>query len=760
MKIISVIIAAFHAAEFVKKAANSVLAQHLPEGYRLQLILGIDGCDATAKAAAGVVDERLQVIVMDGNYGTYITFNTMMQFALGELIVRFDADDVMLDGFLYKQIDVFEQRPEVWLTWTRSRYIDRYDTAIPDPARDASIPLEDWEIRSAADGQFMIRRELWMALGGFKPWRCNADTDFLIRMKFLGHPEWGINEVLYLRRIHPDSLTQCAATGYDSELRRTIRDTMEREKRALTSAEHCRVEPVVGKTRSIISPAERIRLEQLTNFVLNVSPAGSAGKARIPSSYYVPVSYWKEEHAIFPELRHSKIGIYQRLITHYGLNLYCAACRQLALLVTGHTAANEAIDAHTRVLLTGSTGETTSIRAWSDEPGDWRYGDETAKMNSDDRGGYFFGMISDRYLLTDPLDQQTHFPAALGGDRLEWAFYDPFLGENTWATLIAPLQIHFHKQAVARIPAAGYSDELQLALSILPALQAMQSSTGGVYARPAPFGQPMERLISNETNLTLYAGLSMLRELLPEGSATGAIDALLGGLRAYFRHYLFGHSQNNWRMHTCGTFENGEFKPGLAANGEAARFAVDVHTWGMSILGVEEIDGQHGPGTCFALWQEVKAQAGYYPPEQPGSICGVGYSPDPQGRPLHHICSPEWTFGAINMCRILAAEYEAPGPHFAPHLARELRNDEQTMLTGVRAFESPSALNPDSRSYPYVNTLCDTGFGWHAFPVESLCATAWALLVQKNFNPFRLGGAYLSIAHPAPPAAFTQLSKK
>ncbi len=488
-------------------------------------------------------------------------------------------------------------------------------------------------------------------------------------------------------------------------------------------------------------------LGRLTEFILKVSPHGYHGPNHIPSSYYVPVSYWQNEHSVHPELRNTKIAYYQRLIVHYGLNLYCGACRQLALLPTALPAAQEAIDVHTRLLLNGSVGDTASIRAWSDEGGQWQYGDNETLFNRQEGGAYFFGAISAQYYLRDPLSGQAHFPAELGGAKLEWAFYDPFLGENTWAALIAPLQVHFNKLVAAETPTATPTIELQLALSIIPALKAMQSSVGGVYARPAPFGQPMERLISNETNLTLYAGLCMLHQLIPDSAAAPIIDELINGLRSYFRTYLFGRQNGKLRIHTCGAFVEGAFRPGMAANGEAARFAVDVHTWGMSILGVDEIDTQHGAGTCFALWQELKWHAGYYVPEQPGVIQGVGYSSSSMGMPIHDTCSPEWTFGAINMCRILAAEYGTPGRHFAPGLARQLREDERSMLRGVSMFGSASALGPACRSYPYVNKWCDTGFGWHAFPVESLCATAWAVMVQHGFNPFCLGGAYFSTAN-------------
>ncbi|HEU4717111.1 MAG TPA: glycosyltransferase family A protein [Bacteroidia bacterium] len=259
MKTISVIIAAYRAADFIRSAIDSVLAQQLPDNYRLQLILGIDGCESTKQAVSTIRDERLLVLNMDHNYGTYITFNTMMRFAAGDLIARFDADDIMLEGYLRRQIEILEQHPDVYLTWTRSQYIDPEGRHITDESQDIITAPAYWEIRSASDGQFVMRKELWSSLGGFKPWRCNSDTDFLFRMQFMGFKEYGILEVLYQRRIHPGSLTQCRETGYDSEMRRAVREIMNRERNARTTKEECRVEPVVGR----LADAEGCTLPEL-----------------------------------------------------------------------------------------------------------------------------------------------------------------------------------------------------------------------------------------------------------------------------------------------------------------------------------------------------------------------------------------------------------------------------------------------------------------------------------------------------------------
>ena len=490
----------------------------------------------------------------------------------------------------------------------------------------------------------------------------------------------------------------------------------------------------------------------LFEFVLQAGPSGGTGGSedRLPASFFVEPSYWQRPDAQDRWVAGTAVEYWQRLILHHGLNLYCAACRQIALAATGREDALRAADRHTQLLLEDRAGEARALRGWSDGEGGWRYGDGGRALTRREGSAFFFGAICERFQLTDPHTGASHLPDALGGAPLCWNLYDPFLGENSWAALLGPLQAAF---LASRGGAAGAEcGAVRLALSLVPACLAMQSPVGGVYARPAAAGRMQERLISNETNLTLYAGLTMLRQMaggVPElRERIAEVDRLRQGLMRYFRRHLLGTVDGEPRFHACGAFIGGAFRPGIMADGEPARFAADVHTWGMSILGVDEIDGRHGRGTCFRLWQAVKRHAGFYPDGgRAGALDGIGFSSGPGGEPVHDVCSPEWTFGAINMCRVLAAEYAAPGPHHDAGLAARLREDERSMLRGVSRLEMSPGTPFPSRAYPYVNRLADTGFGWHAFPVPSLCATAWAMLARSGFNPFRLGGAAASTPH-------------
>src|SRR5260370_9433177 len=119
----------------------------------------------------------------------------------------------------------------------------------------------------------------------------------------------------------------------------------------------------------------------------------------------------------------------------------------------------------------------------------------------------------------------------------------------------------------------------------------MQSRIGGVYAGSAARGHSQERLISNETNLTLYAGLTMLKQMMLEipqlSQQMVEVDKLRHGLLRYFRRDLYGNVDGELRLHACVSFFVGVFRPGMTANGQPARFASDVHPWGMSMCAVD-----------------------------------------------------------------------------------------------------------------------------------------------------------------------------
>ncbi len=222
MKTLSVLIAAFDARRWLGDSLDAVFGQKLPAGWRLQVLLGIDGCADTLDYIKAAPYPGLVVVHLRRNRGTYVTFNTLMRYADGDLIARFDADDVMCDGYLAAHIEALENGADLSMSW--SIYTDEHlrPTSVV-PALPDYRP-ENGERRMGTDGQFVARRAIWQRLGGFRPWRCTADSEFVIRAQAAGFRTVVLEQFLYLRRTHARSLTTDPATNYQSDTRTRMRD--------------------------------------------------------------------------------------------------------------------------------------------------------------------------------------------------------------------------------------------------------------------------------------------------------------------------------------------------------------------------------------------------------------------------------------------------------------------------------------------------------------------------------------------------------
>src|SRR4030042_290706 len=66
-------------------------------------------------------------------------------------------------------------------------------------------------------GAMAFKHEVLDAVGGFRNYKCAADTDFLRRAEMAGYKILELKEPLNLRRSHPLALTKRTDTGMKSE---------------------------------------------------------------------------------------------------------------------------------------------------------------------------------------------------------------------------------------------------------------------------------------------------------------------------------------------------------------------------------------------------------------------------------------------------------------------------------------------------------------------------------------------------------------
>jgi hypothetical protein len=219
MPVMSVIVAARAAARWLPDSLGSISRQVLPDGWQLQIRLGIDACEETLAFAKGLRIPNLEARFFPHHVGPFVIFNSLAQITPSDILVRFDADDVMLEGYLSEQLQAVGDHKIPRITHTWSILVDEQLTPTSAELFNGTRTAADGKRAAPTDGQFLMTRPVVEKVGGFRPWWCHADSDFLLRALAFGCSRLIVARYLYLRRIHPASLTQSDNTGYHSELR-------------------------------------------------------------------------------------------------------------------------------------------------------------------------------------------------------------------------------------------------------------------------------------------------------------------------------------------------------------------------------------------------------------------------------------------------------------------------------------------------------------------------------------------------------------
>jgi hypothetical protein len=439
----------------------------------------------------------------------------------------------------------------------------------------------------------------------------------------------------------------------------------------------------------------------------------------------------------------------EKFLTTFGLNLYDAAVREIALALLGQAQIAQQYEKDT--LISAKTLQLANIRGstacggimYFDQCGDpqqsgacgFCYGGNTDKKGQtlDNKHAFFFRMIGDVYAFGGTVD------ARCPEKNMAWTWNDwrPVAGENAWANLIGPLQVAYH-QANGNVNSIDDSSSaLTLATEILTAFEMQQMPNGGIAYAPwntYDEGNPaLGGTASVENAASTLAGLRALLQILQNKSNT-QYKSLVPGLQATinkltdFIRSAYSPSLGYFRQ--GGTYDkNGAFQWN---SDPQSSFAVDCQTWVISVIGAPTIDQWFGAGTTLNIWAVTKKIGGYGYDSSDDTVQGVGFSFNQQVQVL----SGEWSFGAVNMLRILAKQIPAQAQKLT-YEAAVIRQAIDDRLTVHDNQIQSDVINYSNKRY-YIP------FGWYANPISATASIAWAVMVDSNFNPFVLGGAYPS----------------
>lgn len=214
--LVSVIMAAYDAAEHIGEALESVLAQ---DWRPLEVVVVDDG--STDDTAAIVHRYPDVVYVHQDNQGPAAARNTAAARSSGEFVANFDSDDLLPPTRIRDQVGYLLAHPEVGAVFGRQEWLN----APAWMARDSvygdvdGIPLSS----------VMFRRDVFFDLGGYDTSFVHGeDMDLLVRMRERGIEYRVVPEIVLYRRYEASSLT--GGRPAREPLLRSLRAKLERER--------------------------------------------------------------------------------------------------------------------------------------------------------------------------------------------------------------------------------------------------------------------------------------------------------------------------------------------------------------------------------------------------------------------------------------------------------------------------------------------------------------------------------------------------
>lgn len=213
--LVSVIMAAYNAAEHIGEALESVLAQ---EWRPLEVVVVDDGStDETAEIVRRYPDV---VYVQQENQGPSAARNAAVERSSGEFVANFDSDDLLPPTRVGDQARYLLAHPDVGVVFGRQEWLNAPEWMARDQVYGDvdGIPLSS----------VMFRREVFFALRGYDTSFVHGeDMDLLVRMRELGIAYHVIPEIVLFRRYEPSSLTGGRAPH--EPLLRSLRAKLARE---------------------------------------------------------------------------------------------------------------------------------------------------------------------------------------------------------------------------------------------------------------------------------------------------------------------------------------------------------------------------------------------------------------------------------------------------------------------------------------------------------------------------------------------------
>lgn len=126
---VSALLTSYNNGEYLLEAVNSILDQTVED---LELIIVDDAShDDSWARLASLTDPRVRCYRMGRNQGGAAALNYAVQEARAELVAVLNSDDLWEPRKLERQLEVFDERPEIGAVFTSARYIGADGRSLP-----------------------------------------------------------------------------------------------------------------------------------------------------------------------------------------------------------------------------------------------------------------------------------------------------------------------------------------------------------------------------------------------------------------------------------------------------------------------------------------------------------------------------------------------------------------------------------------------------------------------------------------------------
>lgn len=198
----------FNAEKYLREAIDSVLQQTHTD---FEFLIVDDGSTDSSPSIIQSYDDKRIRVIRQSNGGVSAALNTGLQNASGELIVRFDADDICYPERITLQYKFMLEHPDYVLAGSDADYIDKdgeYIFTFTNPGH------EDSEIRNKIMLQcpfihstVIFRKQAVLDLGGYEV-KAHTFEDYFLWTKLLSKGKvHNFSHPLIKVRFNPESVT-------------------------------------------------------------------------------------------------------------------------------------------------------------------------------------------------------------------------------------------------------------------------------------------------------------------------------------------------------------------------------------------------------------------------------------------------------------------------------------------------------------------------------------------------------------------------